>query len=211
MAGSVYGSVYVLKPINRSACGGVVRPRMKRGRKTMTVEFLEIRGSENRREVIRPDKKVTKGEVRTWSQKKSKPKFKAKKKRNTPKLRAKEKHDGESALHQTQVALDTDAIRKKLGPGFVRPDKVEYHRVCLVQSKRPMNAYELRARCSGHWLTVRELMAVDALESAVWGRYSGALRRNLCQTGVLQLMEHYGLEVPQGVRLAAEKAEGIGE
>lgn len=198
MAESVYGSVYVLKPINQSACGGVVRPRMKRERKATTVDFLEIRGSENRREVIRSDKKVTKGEVRTWSQKKSTPNFKAKKKRNE-----------KTTLCQTQVALDIDAIRKKLGPGSVRTDKVEYHRVRLVQGKRQTEVYELRARCSGHWLTVRELIAVGVLESAAWGRYSGVLRRDFCQTGLLQLMEHYGLEVPQGVRIAAEKAEAI--
>lgn len=173
-----------------------MRPRMKRGRKATTVDILEIRGSENRREIIRPDKKVTKGAVRTWSQKKSPPKFKAKKRRN-----------GKTTLYQTQVAIDTDAIRKKLGPGSVRPDKVEYHRARLVQSKRQTEVYELRARCSGHWLTVRELIAVGVLESAVWGRYSGVLRCDFCQTGLLQLMEHYGLEVPQGVRIAAEKSE----
>ena len=196
MAGSVYSSVYVLKPINRSACGGVVRPRMKRGRKATTADFLEIRGPENRREIIRPDKKVPKGEVRTWSQKKSTPKLKAKKKRN-----------GKSTLYQTQVVLDTDAIRKKLGPGPIKPDKVEYRRVRLVQGTGQAEAYELRARCSGHWLTLQELIAADVLESSVWGRYSGVLRRNFCQTGLLQLMEHYGLEVPQGVRIAAEKSE----
>lgn len=199
MAGSVYSSVYVLKPINRSACGGVVRPRMKRGHKAMTVDFLETRGSENRREVVRPDKKATKGEVRTWSTIKPTPERKHNKKKKCKK---------KSAVHQVQATLNIDEIRKMLGSGLVRPDKVEYHRIRLFQGKQEIEAYELRARCCGHWLTLRDLIAAGVLESAAWVRYSGALRRDLCLRGLLQLMEHYGLEVPESVRLAAEKAEG---
>ena len=128
----------------------------------------------------------------------------------TIKRNQKAKRNGRGKVCQQHVAIDTEKIREKLGTCLTQPDRVEYRHVgCLSRGKRQTNTYELRARCNGHWLSVQELIAVDELEGAEWERYSGVLRRDLCQIGMLRLMKHYGLDVPLGVRLAAEKAEAI--
>jgi len=90
-------------------------------------------------------------------------------------------------------------------------DKVDFKERRIDVGNRK-HAYELRVRCNGKWIGVRQLIAAKLLSEGTWRWCAGLVSRELCQIGLYKMLEHFNLPISEHVRMAgvaAAQAVGV--